>query len=249
MKRSFQREDIEKWQLVKRFFLIDTISGRQPTMDGKNAVSNDDDTAKIYEQYSQISYVKSIELRIPMNQNGDEDSNKINRINIPLLVLEYGKLNLTKAANSIKSSQREGHLYNINFSFKIKFIKRPNLNFFFQIIMPSLVSVAFFYALLQTFFYKVRQQKFEYDLGTLLNFIINLLANVSNALFAVILLYISYVFFVYKTQSREMKIILPLEGDEEVIGILLPVALVFKVSTRQRECAIKQLFKPFHFRL
>lgn len=79
------------------------------------------------------------------------------------------------------------------------------------------------------YFFKVRQQKFEYDFVTLLNFIVNLLANTSNALIAVILLYICYVFVVYKTQSSEMKIILPLESDEETIGILLALALAFKV--------------------
>lgn len=199
------------------------------TSDGKNAVKIDDDKAKFYEQYSQINYVKSIELRIQMNEDDDYDSNGINKIKIPLLILEYGTLNLTNIATNFKSSVQSS---NIDFSFKIKFIKRPNLKIFFQIIMPSLISIAFFYALLQTFFFKVRQQKFEYDLTTLSHFIINLFANISNALFAVILLNISYVFVVYKTQSKEMKIILPLESDEGTVGILFVFALVFKVILR-----------------
>lgn len=218
---------------MKRFYLIDTISGRQQILDGKNTVTNDDDDdkAKFYEQYTQISYVKSIELRINIDENRDENSNAINRINIPLLILDYEILNLTNVGNNIKSSpQDETNQYNVNFSFKIRFIKRPNLIFFFQIILPSFIAISFFYALLQMFFYKVRQQKLEYDLIILLNFIINLLANISNALFGVILLYVSYVFVIYKTQSKELKILLPLESDEENIGILLGFALGFKVK-------------------
>lgn len=87
-----------------------------------------------------------------MNQNSDEDPKQINRIKIPLLILEYGTLNLTNVASNAKSSPPENHLYNINFSFKIKFIKRPNLNFFFQIILPSLLFFAVILSLLQGIF-------------------------------------------------------------------------------------------------
>lgn len=208
---------------MKRFFLIDTISGRQSAQNGKNLV--DDDKSKFYEQFSLISYVKSIELRVYMNED-DEDSSELNRIKIPLLVLEYGTLNLTNATKDLKTLR---DLHKFDFSFKIRFLKRPNLKFFFQIILPILIAVSFFYALLQTFFYKVRQQKMEYDFAVLLNFVINLFANVSNALFAQTLMFTCYVFFVYKTQSQVMKIMLPLEEEEEKIGILLASAVALKV--------------------
>jgi hypothetical protein len=125
--------------------------------------------------------------------------------------------------------------FNVDFTFKIKFVKRPNLNFFFQIILPILILLAFFYALMQTFFYKVRQQKIEYDFAILLNFVINFLANISNAFFAFILVFSCYVFFIYKSQleSNVIKITLPLEREEEAVEVMLAIALVFKVKMHE----------------
>lgn len=203
--------------------------------------SDDDDAMKFYEQFSQINYVKSIEMRFQLNSavgnddvdEDDENSDEINKIGIPLLVIEYGTLNLTQIANLIKTSSSsyadEDQHYMVDFTFKITFTKRPNLNFFFQIILPIFILVAFFYSLMCTFFYKISQQKIEYDLAILLNFIINLFANVSNAFFIFILIFIGYVYFVFKTQSSVIKIMLPLEREEGMIEILLVFAIIFKV--------------------
>lgn len=150
----------------------------------------------------------------------------MNRIKIPLLILEYATVNFTNATNELKSS--EG-LIHVDFTFEITFIKRPNLNFFFQVVLPALTTLSILYSLLQTFFYKLRQQKTEYDFAVLLNFLINLLANISNALIAQIMIFCCYVFFVYKTQSHLVKMMLPLKEDEKRIGILLVLALSFKV--------------------
>lgn len=209
---------------MKRFFLIDTISGRLPGEKGKNVVF--DDRAELHEQFSQISYVKTMELRIYMNED-DEGLNGVNKIKLPILILEYSTLNFTNSKNHMHKSQDQ-----IDFSFKIRFIKRPNLNFFFQIILPILLTISFFYALLQSFFYKVRQQKTEYDFAILLKFIVNLASNISAAVFAFILIYVCFVFIVYKTQSKVIKILLPLNTDAEKIGILLAIAVIFKVNIK-----------------
>ncbi|KAG5680865.1 hypothetical protein PVAND_010346 [Polypedilum vanderplanki] len=229
--KANEEDDIERWQLVKRFFLIDTTSGM---ISGKN--NNDDeydDELKFYEQYTQINYVKSIELRFHLSDDDDDDENseEFNKINIPLLIIEYGSMNLTQIAQILKSSNNvdEYQLYNVDFHLKIKFTKRPNLNFFFQIILPIFILIAFFYALMSTFFYKISQQKLEYDLSILLNFIINLMANISNAFFVFILIFIAYVYFVYKSQSTIVKIMLPIEREEGMIEILFAFAIIFKV--------------------
>lgn len=186
---------------------------------------------RLLDEFTQINYARSVELRFHMNDD-DESVEEVNRITIPLMIVEYGTLNLTKIAAELKSSgdDDEGRAFNINFTFKIKFIKRPNLSFFFNIALPLLMFLAFFYALMQTFFYKMRQQKAEYDFAILLNFIVNLLGNFANAFFAFILAFVCFVFFVYKTQSSEVKIMLPLEKEERIVGILLALALIFKVS-------------------
>ena len=117
---------------MKRFFIIDATSGRQFTSDGKN--TDGDEAAKFYDRFTQINYVKSIELRIHILD--DEKPDEANKINIPLMVIEYGSLNLTNFTSNIKSSSADA--YNVDFTFKIKFVKRPNLNFFFQIALISL---------------------------------------------------------------------------------------------------------------
>lgn len=206
---------------MKRFFLVDTITGRVASP-GKNVA--DGDKAKFYDQFSQINYVKSIELRFLMKDD-DEDSDEINRINIPLLVMEYATVNLTQLSSRSDDSQ-----FNVDFSFKIKFVKRPNLKFFFQINLPISLSLSFLYALLQTFFFKVRQQKLEYDLSVLLNFVINLLANISNAFFVFILMFVGYIFMLYKSQDEHIRVLLPLEKEEKTIGVFFAFALIFKVS-------------------
>lgn len=163
-----------------------------------------------------------------MNED-DERGEEVNRITIPLMIVEYGTLNLTTLKAAAASSVED---YNIDFTFKIKFVKRPNLSFFFNIVLPILMFLAFFYALMQTFFYKMRQQKADYDFAILLNFIVNLLGNFANAFFAFVLGLVCYVFFVYKSQASEIKILLPLEKEQRAVGILLVLALVFKVRLR-----------------
>lgn len=212
--------------------------------DGKS----DEDGMRLVNEFSQINYARSIELRFHMNED-DERAEEVNRITIPLMIVEYGTLNLTKIAASASSSTGgdgdESSAYNIDFTFKIKFIKRPNLSFFFQIVLPLLMFLAFFYALMQTFFYKMRQQKAEYDFAILLNFAVNLLGNFANAFFAFVLALVCYVFFVYKTQTSEIKIMLPLEKEQRVIGILLVLALIFKVRP-SRNATLSASKSPAH---
>lgn len=196
--------------------------------------------------------MKSIEIRFQLNSPENEDNpDEINKIGIPLLVLDYGTLNLTQIANIMKSSNVEhDRLYNVDFSFKIRFTKRPNLNFFFQIILPILILIAFFFSLMCTFFYKIRQQKIEYDLSILLNFIVNLFANISNALFIFILVLIAYLYIVYKTQSSVVKVMFPLEREESILGILLVFAIIFKVKYKyyiQNKNYLKKIGKTITF--
>src|SRR5690349_16587460 len=131
-----QLDDVERWQLVKRFFLIDTVSGRQFSTNGKTKDLDDDFKLKFYEKFNQIKYVQSVELRFYINSD-DDSSDANNKIKIPLLLLNYGLLNLT----SIKPMD-ESDIYNVDFSFKVTFIKRPSLNNFFQIALPILSTAA-----------------------------------------------------------------------------------------------------------
>ncbi|CAO1407289.1 unnamed protein product [Diamesa serratosioi] len=222
-----ENDDIEKWQLVKRFFIIDTVSGSLAS--SLKDTLNDD--VNFSEKYSQINYVKSVELNFQLKSDDDTDDNsdEMNKINIPLLVLSYGQLNITQRVKEFKNAIDESDMYNVEFTFRVKFGKKPKFNFLFQILLPVIIMLAFLYSLMQTFFYKVRQQKIDYDLSILFNFFINLLSNISNAFFAFILVFVNYVFFVYKTQTIKVRIILPLTHEQNVIELLLYFAIVFKM--------------------
>lgn len=210
---------------MKRFFLVDTVSGRQFSTNGKTKDDDDDSQMKFHEKFNQIRYVRSVELRFYYD---DDESHAGNKINIPVLILDYGVLNLTSTTSA------ESEAYNIDFSFKVTFIKRSNLANLFQIILPILSTIAVLYAFLQNFFFKIRQQKRDFDCATLINLILNLLGNLSNALFLFVLIFVNYVFVLYKSQSSLIKISLPLKSEENVVEILLLIAFLFKVKPIQK---------------
>lgn len=141
-----QLDDVERWQLVKRFFLIDTVSGQTQFSSNGNPKDLDDGLKlNFHDKFNQIKYVRSVELRFYLN---DDNSDASNKIKIPLLILDYGTLNLT----SIKqlNSTEESEIFNIDFCFKVTFIKPPNLINFFQFILPIFTTIAFLLAFLQS---------------------------------------------------------------------------------------------------
>jgi len=210
--------DVERWQLVKRFYLIDTISGRRKAKES-GAVGGDN------EQLTTISYAKSIELRIQINDDY-ENSNEVNKISTPLMVIEYETIDLTNLSDS-KSKLKA---LNVDFTFTIKFSKRPDVAFFFQIILPIFILLACANSLMQTIFYRIREQKSEFDCSILVNFSITLLSNLSNVLALFAFSLSCYVFLIYKTQTNVIELILPLKREQNIIGILLAIALTFKVN-------------------
>lgn len=241
-----QVDDMDQWKLVKRFFLVDTVSGRMTKL-SESLSANSKRKEKLYEKFrwlrhllpffngnsnftffSLINYIKSIELRFQLRDEPDK-----NRINIPLLIVEYGTLNLTRIADNAKTLGNEtideGKLYNYEFSFKISFVKKLDLKSFFQVMLPIFSVIAFCNALMQTFFYKIRQQKIEYDLTVLSKLFMNVLESMSNAFFLFIVIVVTYVFFVYKTQSEEIRFTKIMSEDEDIIWALLFVALICKV--------------------
>lgn len=152
----------------------------------------------------------------------DDQSDATNKINVPVLILEYGSVN----ASHVQQADAD---FTFNFSFKIEFLKKPDLNTFFSIILPLFVFIAVCNAILQTVFFKYRHQKTEYDLSVLSNLLLNILGNLSNAFLLFVLIVTIYIFFAFKTQAKKMDFALLLAYEEKVIGNLLLTALIFKV--------------------
>lgn len=109
-----QEDNVEEWQLVKRFVLLDILSG-------KNAAYRDDCDraveATLLDKYSSIRYVKSVELRF--NIKGSEKWP--NRISVPLLVLEYESFNSTHSNDHVP------------FEFKISFQKHYSFDYLLEV--------------------------------------------------------------------------------------------------------------------
>lgn len=136
--------------------------------------------------------------------------------------MEYGSINSSYV-------QLEEADFTFDFSFKIEFLKKPDLNTFFSIVLPLFVFIAVCNAILQTVFFKYRHQKSEYDLSVLSNLLLNILGNISNAFLLFVLIVTIYIFFAFKTQAKKMNFALLLGYEEKVIGNLLLTALIFKV--------------------
>lgn len=107
-------DNVEDWQLVKRFVLLDVLSGKNPAYrdDCDRAVE-----ATLLDKYNYIRYVKSLELRFKVR--GSEKWP--NRIAVPLLILEY------ETFNSTHSNDR------IPFEFKVSFQKQYSFDYLLEV--------------------------------------------------------------------------------------------------------------------
>lgn len=232
------RDDAERWQLVKRFYLIDTFMGRKASTSGSGGGGGPTNGAGVggdnepQLSLSKISYAKSIEMRIQINDDY-ENSNEVNKISIPLLIIRYETIDMTNSSSASggkSSQQQQSSPLNVDFTFSIKFVKRPDVAFFFQIVLPILILLACANSLMQTIFYRIREQKSEFDFSICANFTIILLSNMANVLAILAFSIAFYVFLIYKTQRNEIEILLPLKREQTIIAILLAIALTFKVS-------------------
>lgn len=172
-----------------------------------------------------------MELKFQLADNED-DPEESNKIMIPLLTVDYNFLNLTEISARLKQNGSlliDEDFYNVEFSFTVKFDKKCHFSFHLEILLPILVLIAFFHSLMQTFFYKIRQQKLSYDVGLLFTFFINLLSNVATAFFFFVVIFSIYVFIAFKTQLVRVDVLLPLQKEENLVEIFLYFALVFKV--------------------
>jgi meckelin len=114
---SQKYEDPLKWQLVKQFYKIDTLSGINYSYQAKKYQQDN-----VLEKYKWIRILKSVELHFHLL---DHVKNP-NKITIPLLVLDYEEVNITQYKN-LKTRPT------LDFSFKVVFTKAHSFNFLFEV--------------------------------------------------------------------------------------------------------------------
>lgn len=114
LKNPYERD---KWQFVKRFFMIDTFSGRNRTYRPHPYAAEN-----IFEKYSSIRYVKKIELQFQLHGNHYYFGNKIS---VPQLIVEYSNIELRefRYANSL----------DVDFEFRVTFTKEFGIGVFLHV--------------------------------------------------------------------------------------------------------------------
>ncbi|XP_055643217.1 meckelin [Toxorhynchites rutilus septentrionalis] len=204
--------DPGKWQLVRRFLMVDPLSGL-----------NENFKPKIYEEsmlgekYHFVRYVRRIELEIRLHPDHEKSPN---RVAVPLLKIEYAIVNTSR--------RDEQSLFEnvVDFEYEIIFSKKYSFNSLLEIILPIFILLAFTMTLFQTFCYKLRQNKMYYDMDIFFNFLVYLCSNVATALLAAVVIVSLHVFITYKTQ-RNMKMLLPVEV-QNALEIFVYIAFSFK---------------------
>lgn len=115
----FQEQNRDKWQLVKRFFLLDTITDQNATF--RKRIYSDRD--ELYRFHS-LRYVKNVEMIFTIN---NDHSTHPNRMSVPVLKMTYGEVNITTI---------HGKSFNVylDFQIKIKFVKNYEFGSAFDVI-------------------------------------------------------------------------------------------------------------------
>lgn len=108
---AYNSEDVrEKWQLVKRFYLVDIFTAPNETY--RPRMFSDSDGVQ---RYRTIRYVESVELRFSVV---DDHSLYGNKMSTPLLILGYGEVDVTRSMDGDDGENRD--LY-VDFSFRVVF--------------------------------------------------------------------------------------------------------------------------------
>ncbi|XP_037038516.1 meckelin [Bradysia coprophila] len=201
----------EKWQLVKRFFLLDTFTDRNSTF--RKQTYNDRNELQ---RFKSFRYAKDVELIFTITT---DHTTYPNRISVPLLKVNYGEVNITNLNGKSFS------VY-VDFRMQIKFVKNYDLNSMFDIVLSILLVTAFIYSLFRAYCYKTRQQRQYYDVDIFVKFLVYLCSYVGNALFAQGTFISIYALIVVRTQSI-VKMLLPVK-EQDVVEVFIHVAVALK---------------------
>ncbi|XP_053660519.1 meckelin [Anopheles marshallii] len=205
----------DRWQLVKRFLLVDTVSGlnelHKPKLYGEMDMRN---------QFFFVRYVRKIELEFKLHPDHGKHPN---RISIPLVRMEYALLNMSSSAQSTNT---------IDFEFTVSFTKSYSYASLLEILLPIFVLLAFSMSVFQSYCYKLRQNKVYYDMEVFWNFVIYLGSYLGTAFLIVLAIIVLHAFFTYKTQST-VHLLLPLEV-QNVVEVFIYVGFALKLLKLMR---------------
>ncbi|XP_035893004.1 meckelin [Anopheles stephensi] len=205
----------DRWQLVKRFLLVDTVSGlnelHKPKLYGELDVKN---------QFFFLRYVRKIRLEFRLHP---DHAKHPNRISIPLVRIEYALLNTSTGAHTQST---------IEFEFSVSFAKAYSYSSLLEILLPIFILLAFSMSVFQSYCYKLRQNKMYYDMEVFWNFVIYLGSYLGTAFLVVLTIIVLHALFTYKTQST-IHLLMPLEV-QNVVEVFIYVAFALKLLKLMR---------------
>ncbi|XP_036341760.1 meckelin-like [Rhagoletis pomonella] len=205
----------DKWQLVKRFQLIEA----QPRRIHSHVQQAKYEDGFKLSLYRSIRYVEYFEMHYEIHEH--------NQIGLPLVKLRYRHIDLS--ANATLNSV---HPFKLQITFK-RVGEAVHRRLMFESLLPSLLLSALAFALLQMYNFRKRctavTAEFCAPSSCLLEFLLHFISYAANAILLSVLSYI----FVYPLQflaQRTVEITLPvMKDDQRSLEILIYVAFLLKL--------------------
>ncbi|XP_072013761.1 meckelin-like [Amphiura filiformis] len=197
-----RRARVRDWQLTRRFFLVDNLSGKETI----------DTPAKV------VRYASSIELEISIQQEAGEA--REGKIYPPLLKVKYGEVNYDEDYESNPTRK-------VTFAVTY-FMRRGGSNKNISITIGVLSAVALLYAMVKSNAWRRRAGLIYIDISTMLKFILFAFGLLADVLFVSTLGTCLYWLLFFKRQDQ-VYLVLPTRGQEEKFTIYVSVAFVFKL--------------------
>ncbi|XP_076648353.1 meckelin [Halictus rubicundus] len=198
--------DISQWQFVRKFFLVDNISGYR-------TLNITDNETKRSNKLSSLIYMKS--LTVIVNVQSAEARDKILP---PLLIVEYTKL----------TYEQMSEITHVVLDYKIKFIlEHSHIDIVFKIIIAVFLGLAICYSAIKTWNYnKQHYTTFSY-LRTLFWFFIYTMGSIGTIIIISLISLCMYLFIFYKGQTTPY-ILFSDDINEKTIKIFTAITVLFK---------------------
>ncbi|KAJ9575177.1 hypothetical protein L9F63_025870, partial [Diploptera punctata] len=195
--------DRSQWQLTRRFFMIDTVSGVKVA-----SVSN----KQVEESPSVIRYMKSCVLRVKVR--GREEG----RIYPPLLILKYGEVNQQDIDDNVE----------LSVSFKVEYEMENSMSHSIEVSMGVLSGLAVVWTGIETWSWSRRSGRVGIDLITLAQLMVFACGNLANVFFFVVACASFHMFTFYKGQSV-VHVLLSTHQQDVVIRNYIIAAFSLKI--------------------
>ncbi|KAJ1524437.1 hypothetical protein ONE63_010934 [Megalurothrips usitatus] len=207
----FPNKETDKagWQLVRRYFLADAISGvrSKPETDGSTMETEDTKVPSV------IQYAKSLSLRVKVQSGNDRG-----RVYPPLLVVDYAEI----SAEALQTNL----MVPIEFSISFEMDNRVAHSIEVAIIVLSVLSIV--WAGIQTLSYSRRAGKVGVDLASLFRLVLLACGRLSDSFFISVAGAATHTFLFYKGQSVP-HMLLPGPYEEYLIFTYVIVAFSLKI--------------------